>query len=388
MKKILIALAALLALVGIGAALVSGKKEQLVQQRPPLVPPTVITARKLAVEPVRLTLHTTVDVEALKDAVIASRLSGFVMASPLFEGNRFKRGDVLVRLDATQAEADLLRAKAVLAQSRLQEAALASDLAAADSSDKAEQNRLERAKSLYAIEGISQEQLESIEASAASVRARRASAKVAMQSYTALYKANEATVNASNENLRYALITAPFDGVISQRLAQPGDLATPGKALLKITDLSAGTRLFVNVPQGIKAVELDVGERKLPLVAWPEAGPQGLRRFEARAPGGVFTPSTRAEGKLAIFDAKRAILLPRQCLLNDDGRTATILVIKNGSAGSVKTVEARRVVFAAIGEEGAASKETELGGLSVACAGPDVLSRLLAGVPFAVKSME
>jgi multidrug efflux pump subunit AcrA (membrane-fusion protein) len=388
MKKKLLAFAGSAALVGAGAMLVGAKKHQLEQLQPPSVAPMVIAARVVEAGPVKLTLHATAEVDSLHDTMVASRLSGYVMASTRFEGDHFKRGDVLVRLDASQAEADLQRAEAVLAQSRLQEAVLTSELAAAESGDKAEQQRLERFRSLYAIEGVSKEQVESAEANATSMRARRVSAKAALQSYSALLKANESSVVAAKDNLRYAQIAAPFDGVVSQRLAQPGDLVTPGKALLKITDLSAGTRLLVNVPQGVAAVGLEVGGLRLPLTAWPEAGPQGLRRFEARASNGQFTPGTRVEGKLAIFESARAVLLPAHCLLNDDGHTATVVVIKMPEGGSRNAIEVRHVTLAAVGEEGAVTSDVALGGASVACGGPDALSRLLGGVPFVVGSAE
>ena len=60
----------------------------------------------------------------------------------------------------------------------------------------------------------------------------------------------KAAVIEAQTNLAYATITAPFDGVISHKLADVGDLASPGKALLEVEDTKS-LRLEADVPEGI-----------------------------------------------------------------------------------------------------------------------------------------
>lgn len=479
MKKKIFLILIGLALIGGGYGLVMNKRQHLAHQQRPLVLPTVVEAKRLMAGHVKLTLRATAEVQALRDSVMASRLSGFVTAMTRFEGDAFKKGDILATIDPSQAQADMLRAEATLAQSRLQQGTLAAELGAADSTLKAEEDRLRRAQELIKIQGISNEQLQAAESGLSAARARQAAASAASQGYGALLKSNQAALSAARENLRYAVIAAPFDGVISQRLVQSGDLVTPGKPLLKITDVSGGSRLLVNVPAGTPALELHAADQKLPLKPWPEAGLQGLRRFEARSPGNMFTPGSRIEAQLVTFKSPQAILLPRQCLLNDDGHTATVLLLKekahvagamdgssegsrkhhggeNGApahghdvkpvsfqpestaghpirkhhsrhqdtegqlaegtppqqpgnhqqpresqsrhaaagqhdgghhhARSADTIEPIQIVLAAAGEEGAVSTNLALDGKRVACGSPDVLTRLLAGMPFSVKS--
>ena len=50
--------------------------------------------------------------------------------------------------------------------------------------------------------------------------------------------------------MAYATITAPFDGVITRKLADVGDLATPGKPLLEMEDTKS-LRLEADVPEAI-----------------------------------------------------------------------------------------------------------------------------------------
>lgn len=348
MKKKAVVVLILVAVVGAGAALIAKKRHQLAQETTPQTLPVVVTSQTLQTGPVALTLRTTADVQAVRDSVVASRLTAYVTALPLFEGDRFKRGDLLARLDMSPP-----------GQGQAQGSSLDADLAAAESSLKAEQERLRRAQALYPIQGISQEQLQSAEAAFAATRARHVAAR---------------------ENLRNATVTAPFAGVVSQRLAQPGDLATPGKPLLKIVDTGSGNRLLVSIPETVQPTGLRVGGQTLPLRPWPEAGPQGLRRYEARTQDGAFIPGTRIEVRAVVFESGQAVFLPRACLFGDDGKAATVLRLSDD-----KKVEPLRIALAAAGEEGAATLDNRLHGQRVACASPDILTRLAAGVPFRIQ---
>ena len=404
MKKKIAAVLVIIAVVGGGALLLNRKSQSHDHEmRPPMLP-AVVETRLLTVGHTRLTLPVVADVQALRDSVVSSRLLAYVTALPLFEGGRFKRGDLLARLDMTPSD-------------RAQGNSLETELAAAESNLKTEQERLHRAQLLYKIQGVSLEQVQVAEAAFAGARSRQMVAK---------------------ENLRGAIITATFDGVVSQRLAQPGDLLTPGKPLLKITDTSAGNRLLVNVPETVQPAGLIVGDSKIiPLTPWPEAGPQGLRRFEARSQDGALLPGSRIAAQLVIFRSPAAVLLPSACLLNDDGHEATVLALKDqdskamsspptanpmhpvqhedqakqhhgedkvqpvehkpaqaapegghhhkppATAGQIETI---LVTLTAQGTEGSVVANAKLAGRRVVCGSPDVLSRLVAGAPFTIQA--
>lgn len=385
-KKILIALL-LLALIGGAVMTVKHKRAQVAERPAAGIPAVVISARSLAPGPVTLTLPASVEVLAAREAVLASRFSANITELTRLEGDRFKKGDVLVRLDLAQAEADRLRAEAELARVRLQESSFAADLAAARSNLKAEQERNQRLESLLAIGGVALEQVQAGQASLEAARARETAAGNAVKSFRALLQASEAQAGAARENLRYGVITAPFDGVVTQRLAQPGDLAAPGKPLLKVMDLSAGVRLLVNVPDGLHPKTLHIGTESLPLTPWPEAVGQGMARFEAKSKNSLspraggeraaLQPGSRISARLEVFRADAAMLLPRACLLGDEGGHAAVLKLLD--QGRVQRLE---VAVAAQGEEGVASTDANLTGARIACASPDILTRLLAGAPY------
>jgi len=376
MKKKLLIAVLLLALIGGAVMAVKHKRAQVAERSAAGIPAVVVAARQLAAGPVTLSLPASVEVQAVREAMLASRFSANITELTRLEGDRFKKGDVLVRLDLAQADADRLRADAELARVRLQESSFAADLAAARSNLKAEQDRYQRQEALLAIGGVSLEQVQASQAGLEAARARETAAGNAVKSFRALLQASEAQAGAARENLRYGVIAAPFDGVVTQRLAQPGDLAAPGKPLLKVMDLSAGVRLLVNVRDGLHPKTLHIGKENLPLTPWPEAVGQGMSRFEAKSRAAL-QPGTRASARLEVFRADSAVLLPRACLLGDEGGRASVLKLLD--QGKVQRLD---VAVAAQGEEGVASSDTNLIGARIACASPDILTRLLAGAPY------
>ena len=382
MKTKALALVIVLALVAAGAFLVDNRRQHNAHGAAPGLLPVVVETRLLANGHTRLTLPVVADVQAVRESVVASRLSAYVVALPLFEGDRFQQGEVLARLDMVPS--------GQLAQG----GSLRADMSAAEATLKSEQERLSRTQALYRIEGVSLEQVQAAEAAFAAARARHA---------------------VASENLQAATVRAPFSGVVSQRLAQPGELATPGKPLLKITDTGAGSRLLVSVPETLQPAGVLYKDQLLPLTPWPEGGAQGLRRYEARSLDPDLWPGTRTDVRLVVLRSPEAVLLPHQCLLDDDGHEATALALREGGAvpapmpavdrthqgaahaaqppaheGGAATaaagVEPLRVRLLAEGTEGAASGDPRLAGRRVACASPDILARLLAGAPFTIQA--
>lgn len=371
-KKTVIVVLVIAGLVGAGM-LVRHQKSRLGAEKPPAQVPVAVEARRLASVRFALTLPLVADVQAVQEANIASRLSGYVTELRYLEGDRFKKGEVLVRLDDADAQAQLQRAEADLARTRLQQGSLSADLAAARVAAQAARDRAARANALYQIKGVSLEQLQTEQSNEAAAEARLSGTQAAVDGYQASLRAAEAAVRSARENLAYAVIRAPFDGMVAARPVQPGDLATPGKPLLRLVALGE-SRLLVNLPDTARPVALRWQGRDLALRPWPEAGAQGLRRYEARAEG--LTPGTRVPVSLVTFSGE-GVFLPDTCLLNNDGHSATIFQLAEGGPAQPLTVE-----LAASGSEGAASTDTRLNGTSIACGGPDVLTRLILGVPF------
>jgi len=342
-KKVSAGFIVLLLLVAAAVFLLRQQKQVLAAAVPPSSWSVVVQDRALREEEIRLTRPAMADVVAVEQAVLSSKLTGYITRLPLLEGERFKRGEVLAVIGMNQSGGNAA-----------QGSSLKADLAAAESFLLAEQERLQRSRKLYQIGGVSLEQLQVAEAGFAAAQTR-------------------ATV--ARENLRNSVLVATFDGVVAARLVQAGDLATPGKPLLRVVALGP-QRVLVDVPESMALTAIELAGQMYPVRAWPEATGQGLRRWETRVDG--LMPGGKLEVKLVTFSGK-GLFIPGECMLNNDGRRADLVRLPANDAGPASVQQVDLLVG---GMEGAVANPVALAGARVACASPDVLNRLAGGTPY------
>ncbi len=156
---------------------------------------------------------------------------GRVIAIPKREGSTFKKGDVLLRLDPETAQMGLELAKrqAQAAKSAVAEARANAALAESD---------YERIAPLAKQGLASPGELEL-------ARTKRDAARAALDAAGANSASAEAQVAIAAETLRKTTIVAPFDGVVSQRFVEVGEMLTPGQPALEVLN---PRRLYVSAP--------------------------------------------------------------------------------------------------------------------------------------------
>lgn len=128
------------------------------------------------------------------EATLASKVTGLVEKLRVKEGDRVKSGDTLIVLDSRDLRARMQQAQADLDNAR---------------------DHYHRTQQLF------NEQL---------------AARQDMDNAERTLKVAEAAKNAIEANLTYTMIKAPFDGVITDKITEVGELATPGRPLLNMED--------------------------------------------------------------------------------------------------------------------------------------------------------
>ncbi|MCX6966178.1 MAG: efflux RND transporter periplasmic adaptor subunit [Verrucomicrobia bacterium] len=203
MKPNVLLLGAALALF-LGAC--SKKPHTAVQENE--LPPAMVRVQTVEARPHVATEEVTGSVRAKLHSVIEAKSTGRIEQFLVAPGQRVKQGEVLVKLDVREIQAKLDQARAVRDQS---------------------ENNLKRYTALLANKVTPQAEFDNVQSANRVAKAALAEAET---------------------NLGYMTITAPFDGVITRKSADVGDLATPGKALLEIQD-PASLRFEADVPEGI-----------------------------------------------------------------------------------------------------------------------------------------
>ncbi len=129
---------------------------------------------------------------------LTTRVPGVVEQVKVAAGQRVKKGDVLVKLNTVIYEARVKEAQAEVERSRLDE-------------EDAKKDQ-DRAEELYRRTVTSTTELD-----AARLKHARARAEL---------MAADARLTIAQQNLTDAVLKAPFNGVVSERLAEPGMVTT------------------------------------------------------------------------------------------------------------------------------------------------------------------
>ncbi len=350
--KLLIFLIVVAALVAGAIRLVKKRKAQEAQMPPAKEYAVVIDTRKASASKVTLSVPSIALTKNDNDAVLASKVAARVLEVPK-SGTKVKKGQLLVRLDDTAIKASLESVRHALESARAQLEAAQVNL----------QNLIaihEHSKELLKVQGVSKEQFQN-----EAVKIDNAKAKVAaIQAQIAKLEGEQATLE---NQLSYTRITSPVDGVVSAAMVSVGDLATPGKPLVKIA-ASEGTWLLVRLPGGAKKIRFQGKEYSLePL----HSTFNGLNEY--RADIDRYIPAgNRVETDVVTFQGN-AVLLPYDTLLNREGKNWLFLYTGKG----VKAIPAPVL---AMGEQGIAL-DPRLAGKEIVEAKPDILLRLLGGYP-------
>ncbi len=200
---------------------------------------TLVTAQRTTVPDY---VEATGTVRAAQSAQIASQMMATVTRVNVREGDRVRRGEVLITLDQAQPHAAYQSAVAGLESSEQAIAAADADYALAEAT-------MRRYQMLYDKKSVSPQEYDEVKTRLAAAKARRDA------SHAGRAQA-EAGVSEANTAVGYTRIRAPFDGLVTAKLADPGAMAAPGVPLLVVEDPSR-FRLEVQVDESqIGAVHL------------------------------------------------------------------------------------------------------------------------------------
>jgi RND family efflux transporter MFP subunit len=187
-------------------------------------------------------------VRARQVAVISSRVVAPVMDVRVKAGDRVTRGQVLIQLDAREVGAQATRAAASASGMRLSLEAAQAERRSAESAVVLAKVTHTRVKGLVEKNSATAQELDQAVATLAGAEARLSGATARVAEVEAGLVAAKAGEEVASVNASYAVLTAPFDGLVSNRQVDPGSMAAPGVPLLTIEDTSA-YRLEVRVDE-------------------------------------------------------------------------------------------------------------------------------------------
>jgi RND family efflux transporter MFP subunit len=247
----------------------------------------------------------------------ASRVAARIVAIAVRAGDHVRRGQVIVTLDAHDLKAQVAQAEG--------------ELSAAQGESRRATADEKRFSALFFRGSVTASERDAAEAAY-----RGAAGKVAQ---------GRAAVAAARAGLAYATVRAPVDAVVVERLAEPGDMAMPGKPLVRLYDANA-LRVELQVPEDLARsiapgtplevrVDATGAEYRTRVSEIVPASDPASRIFLVRAPlpsGGHLQPGMFARATFAA-GSETVITIPRAAVVRI-GQLATVRVY---SAGTIQT---------------------------------------------------
>ena len=162
---------------------------------------------------------------ARETAVVSAQVVGRIQQVLVREGDSVRAGQTLVVLDdaALRASADQAQAGVKAAQDQQAAAQTDANLAA---------STLDRYRQLQAEKSVSPQEMDEVAQRAAAASAR-------LEAVRAQTEAAQAQESGARTMLGYSRLVAPFAGIVTARMADPGTLASPGVPLLQVDQAGA-----------------------------------------------------------------------------------------------------------------------------------------------------
>lgn len=204
-------------------------------------------------------------VQARTTATLTARLVASVREVRVAPGDRVRAGQVLVLLDDRDIGAHARGARASAAAAGQGATAAEADVRAAEAALTLARASHQRIAGLHARRSATAQELDEATAALRAAEARAAGAASRVQQATSGIEAARAASDAASATESFTRITAPFDGVVTSKLVEPGNMAAPGMPLVRVED-TRGFRLEVRVdesrvgqvaPGSTQAVELE-----------------------------------------------------------------------------------------------------------------------------------
>ncbi len=182
--------------------------------------PVAVRTVTLAAADVASGIEVSGSLHGAREAVLSAKVMGTVTAIRKLAGQPVRRGEVVIVLDDREVAGNIGQAEGALAQARAAAALAAANLA-----------RFETLKEKGAASQLELDQ-----------------ARYANDTAQGAVKQAEGAVSTAGSYRASAQVPAPFDGQVVDRLIEVGDMAAPGRPLMRVEDTTT-LRLHVSLAE-------------------------------------------------------------------------------------------------------------------------------------------
>ncbi len=191
-------------------------------------------------------------------ATVSTKVPGTIIKVYKKEGEPFRKGELLVKIDSSEITNNILaledekRAKGNVLPG------LKAELKAAEITLKNAKDEFSREEFLYERGAVPETVVERAENQLAAAESKVETLKAKIEELRSTIRSIEKRIRVLKSQLKYTEIRAVDDGVVAKVLAYEGDMALPGKPIMKVYYPKYGFRVLINIPPE-DAKEIPVG---------------------------------------------------------------------------------------------------------------------------------
>jgi membrane fusion protein (multidrug efflux system) len=290
---------------------------------PRVMPPTTVSSVTVKEEDWAPVLSAVGSVSAVQGAIIAAELGGVISDIKFENGGVAKKGDVIMKLDASQEEALLRSAEAE------------AELARTD---------LERTQGLASQKVVSKAELDAAESK---------------------FRRLTAIVDQMRSSIRKKTLVAPFDGQLGIRTVNVGQMINPGQQVVALTSLDPVYVDFAlpqqHLAQLSQGLEVRVTTDALPgrvfpgkLTAINSMVDSSTRNITVQAtlenPDHVLRPGMFAKVEVALPEKRKTLVIPGSAVSYAPFGDSVFVIEKKKDEKTGKESQAIRQQFVRVGE--------------------------------------
>ena len=189
------------------------------------------------------------NIEAVTEAPILARASGYLKQRLVDIGDRVTEGQTLAEIEAPELDEQIRQARSAIDQAGNAEAQAEAALKQGQSNENLARITAQRWANLVEKKAVSRQENDTYQsqwtAQQANVEALQKSIAAAKNNIAAL----QANLDRLNRLKSYQTVRAPFSGIVTVRNVDTGALITEGSTLLFRIAQTGRLRIYVNVPQ-------------------------------------------------------------------------------------------------------------------------------------------
>lgn len=256
-----------------------------------------------------------------KEVDVSSKLPLKVKEVVVAEGDLVKPGQVVVQMDTVTLQAELAEARESVAAAREQMAVAKAAIVRRKSEIELARIEKERSRNLLAERAGSQREYDVRTMALKTTQAGYAEARAKLQVAEQQVKVGEANVATIQSRIDDATLTSPVLGRVLYRLAEPGEVLSPGGKALTLIDLG-DVYMEIFLPSEQAAAVKIGAEARFTVDYEPDRVAPGYVSFVS--PEAQFTPKeveTRSEREKLMFRVK--IQVPRELVVHYIERVKT-----------------------------------------------------------------